>query len=119
MDWQNQNILRYYRKNTATIVLQVCDYQFNDGDTIYFTVKNAPDSDQTDNDALIKSDWTVGTDVNLTEQGTLELGLTATETDIDYGTYFYDLKIVSAENGAESTLITGALQIMDVATLRV
>ena len=114
-----QNVLNFYRKNTATIILDVCDYQFNDGDTIYFTVKTAPDSDQTDEDALIKSDWTVGTDVNVDDNGNLELGLTATETDIDYGTYFYDLKLVENGDTAENTLITGNLNILPVATLRV
>lgn len=114
-----QNLLQFYRKNTATIILDVCDYQFNDGDTIYFTVKVKPDSDQTDDDALIKTNWVVGTDVQLSDEGTLELNLTATETDIAYGTYFYDLKIVTADESTESTLITGNIKIMDVATLRV
>ena len=30
------NPLKFYRKNTCTIILDVCDYQFHDGDTIYF-----------------------------------------------------------------------------------
>lgn len=114
------NPLKFYRKNTCTIFLDVCDYQFYDGDTIYFTVKEAPDSDQDDSDALIKTNWVYGTDVEPDENGTLPLILTASETDIDYGTYFYDLKIVTAESpSAESTLVTGEFTVMDVATLRV
>lgn len=114
------NPLKFYRKNTCTILLDVCDYQFHDGDTIYFTVKTHPDSDTTDEDALIKANWVYGTDVEPDENGTLQLILTATETNIDYGDYFYDLKLVTAEDpSSESTLVTGDFTIMDVATLRV
>lgn len=113
------NPLKFHRKNTCSILLDVCDYQFNDGDTIYFTVKNRPDSDPTDSDALIKAQWVYGTDVTPDpENGALNLVLTATETDIAYGDYFYDLKVVST-GGSESTLVTGDITIMDVATLRV
>lgn len=114
------NPLKFYRKNTCTILLDVCDYQFNNGDTIYFTVKVKPDSDATDNDALIKANWVYGTDVEPDENGTLQLILPASDTDIAYGDYFYDLKLVTAEDpSSESTLITGDFTIMDVATLRV
>lgn len=111
------NPLNFYRKNTCNIILDVCDYQFNTGDTIYFTAKVKADSDQSDDDALIKANWVYGTDVELNEDGTLNLGLTASDTNIDYGTYFYDIKIVSSD-GSESTLVTGDITIMDVATLR-
>ena len=114
-----KNVLNFYRKNTSTIILDVCDYQFNNGDTIYFTVKVAADDDQTDSDALIKTSWIVGTDVELSDDGTLELVLTAAETDIDYGQYFYDLKLVEVEDTAENTLLTGNINILPVATLRV
>ena len=114
------NPLKFYRKNTCTILLNVCDYQFNAGDTIYFTVKTAPDSDQDDSDALIKANWVYGTDVEPEEDGTLQLILTAEQTNIPFGDYFYDLKIVTAEDpSSESTLVTGDFTVMDVATLRV
>jgi hypothetical protein len=114
------NPLKFYRKNTCTIILDVCDYQFHDGDTIYFTVKEQPDSDPDDSDALIKADWVYGTDVVPDEDGSLQLVLTAAETNIPFGDYFYDLKIVTAEDpSTESTLVTGDFTIMDVATLRV
>lgn len=115
-----QNLLKFYRKNTSVIILDVCDYQFNDGDTLYFTVKTAPDNDETDSDALIKTSWTVGTDVTVDSENKLELTLSANQTDIDFGDYFYDIKLVSVqEPEAESTLVTGTITIMDVATLRV
>lgn len=114
-----ENVLNFYRKNSATIIVSVCDYQFNAGDTIYFTVKIAPDNDANDDSALVKTNWVIGTDVQVGEDGTIELPLTETETDIDFGTYFYDLKLVSAGDSAENTLITGNINIMPVATLRV
>ena len=114
------NPLKFYRKNTCTIILDVCDYQFNDGDTIYFTVKVKSDSDQDDSDALIKANWIYGTDVVPDEDGSLQLILSATQTNIPYGDYFYDLKIVTNEDpSSESTLVTGDFTVMDVATLRV
>lgn len=114
------NPLKFYRKNTCTILLDVCDYQFNNGDTIYFTVKLKADNDADDSDALIKANWVYGTDVEPDENGTLQLTLSASDTDIAYGDYFYDLKLVTAEDpSSESTLITGDFTIMDVATLRV
>lgn len=115
-----QNLLKFYRKNTSVIILEACDYQFNDGDTLYFTVKIKPDNDATDSDALIKISWTVGTDVTVNDENQLELTLSATQTDIDFGDYFYDIKIVSVqEPESETTLVTGNITIMDVATLRV
>lgn len=114
------NELRCYRKNTFTILLDVCDYTFSDGDKVYFTVKTKPDNDTTDDDALIKTDWTYGTDCSLNSNGQLELTLTATQTDIAFGDYFYDLKLVSnADNTPEETLVTGTFSCLDVATLRV
>lgn len=113
------NPLKFYRKNTCTIILDVCDYTFHDGDTIYCTVKTAPDSSQDDATALLKANWVYGTDVEPDENGSLQLILTAEQTDIDYGDYFYDLKLVTAEDpSAELTLVTGDFTIMDVATLR-
>jgi len=114
------NPLKFYRKNTCTIILEVCDYEFHDGDTIYFTVKVAPDSDQTDSDALIKEHWVYGTDVEANENGSLNLIIPADKTDIAYGDYFYDIKLVtdSQSPAAENTLAVGTFTIMDVATLR-
>ena len=115
------NPLKFFRKNTCTIILDVCDFTFHDGDAIYFTVKLKPDSDQDDSDALIKESWTYGTDVTADSNGSLYLIIPASDTDIDYGDYFYDIKLVanSQDPVAENTLATGVFTIMDVATLRV
>ena len=113
------NPLKCYRKNTFTILLDICDYEFQPEDMLYFTVKPKADSSEDDDTALIRESWAYSEDL-LDENGTLRLTIAASNTDIEYGEYFYDIKIVSPENdGCKTTLITGTFEIMPVATLRV
>ena len=104
------------QKNTQTLYIKSDGYTFQDGDEIYFTVKAKPDNDQTDADALITKNWTVGTDAEYDDDGYLNLNLTENETDIDFGDYVYDIKLVNSS--AAETLIFGELKILPVATLR-
>lgn len=104
------------QKNTQTLYIKSDDYTFQDGDEIYFTVKAQPDNDQTDADALITKSWTVGTDAEYDDEGYLNLNLTENETDIDFGDYVYDIKLVNSS--VAETLIFGELKILPVATLR-
>ena len=104
------------QKNTQTLYIKSDDYTFQDGDEIYFTVKANPDNDQTDSDALITKNWTVGTDAEYDDDGYLNLNLTENETDIDFGDYVYDIKLVNSS--VAETLIFGDLKILPVATLR-
>lgn len=104
------------QKNTQTLYIKSDDYTFQDGDEIYFTVKAKPDNDQTDADALITKNWTVGTDAEYDDECYLNLNLTENETDIDFGDYVYDIKLVNSS--VAETLIFGELKILPVATLR-
>lgn len=104
------------QKNTQTLYIKSDDYTFQDGDQLYFTVKTQPDNDQTDADALISTSWTVGTDAEYDDEGYLNLNLTENETDIDFGEYVYDIKLVNSD--VAETLIFGELKILPVATLR-
>lgn len=104
------------QKNTQTLYIKSDGYTFQDGDEIYFTVKAKPDNDQTDADALITKNWTVGTDAEYDDDGYLNLNLTENETDIDFGDYVYDIKLVNSS--VAETLIFGELKILPVATLR-
>lgn len=104
------------QKNTQTLYIKSDDYMFENGDVLYFTVKVKPDNDQTDAEAKIKKDWTVGTDASYDSDGYLNLNLTETETDIDAGAYVYDIKLVNS--AVAETLIYGPLKILPVATLR-
>ena len=105
------------QKNTQILYIKSNDYAFEDGDVIYFTVKVKPDNDQTDSDALVKVDWTVGTDAQYDSDGYLNLNLTENDTDIDFGDYVYDIKLVNAT--VKETLVFGPLKILPVSTLRV
>lgn len=105
------------QKNTNIIQVKSDQYEFEDGDQLYFTVKTKPDNDQTDGDALITKSWTVGTDASYDNEGYLALPLAETDTDIDFGDYFYDIKLVNSE--VKTTIVVGELRILPVATLRV
>ena len=83
---------------------------------LYFTVKVKPDNDQTDADALVAKKWTVGTDAEYDDDGYLNLALDETETDIDFGDYVYDIKLVT--DTVRDTLVFGPLKILPVSTLR-
>lgn len=103
------------QKNTQ--VLQIdSDYKFKTGDTLYFTVKEKPDNDQTDSDALVTVQWAFGTDCDYDNEGYLALPLSETDTDIDFGEYVFDIKLVNSE--AATTIIFGQLNILPVSTLR-
>ena len=104
------------QKNTQILYIKSEDYTFQTGDVLYFTVKAKPDNDQTDSDALISTSWTVGTDAEYDSEGYLNLALTESETDIDFGDYVYDIKLVNAD--VAETLVFGELKILPVATLR-
>lgn len=104
------------QKNTQILYLRSEDYTFQPGDELYFTVKAQPDNDQTDGDALITKSWTVGTDAEYDSDGYLNLALAETDTDIDFGDYVYDIKLVNSE--VAETLVYGDLKILPVATLR-
>lgn len=104
------------QKNSQILYIKSEDYTFQTSDQLYFTVKPKPDNDQTDSSALISKSWTVGTDASYDSEGYLNLALAKTDTDIDFGDYVYDIKLVNA-NIAE-TLVYGDLKILPVATLR-
>lgn len=105
------------QKNTQILYVKSDDYTFTTGDVLYFTVKLAPDNDQTDASALVKKSWTVGTDAEYDEEGYLNLALDEDDTDMDFGEYYYDIKLVNSDN--KETLVFGKLNIVPVCTLRV
>lgn len=104
------------QKNTQVLYVKSDSYTFQGGDNIYFTVKTEPDNDQTDDSALIKKMWTVGTDAEYDDEGYLNLALTELETDIDFGDYYYDIKLVNSD--VAETIVFGKLSIVPVVTLR-
>ena len=104
------------RKNSQILYIKSSDYTFQSGDHIYFTVKTEPDSSASDTSALIKKDWTVGTNASYDTDGYLNLALAEADTNIEVGDYYYDIKLVSGS--VAETLAFGELKILPVTTLR-
>lgn len=107
--------LHFRRKNTEILYIRSKDYDFQDGDILYFTVKPEPDNDSTDSAAIIKKQWTVGVDAEVDEEGYVRLQLTPSDTDVDFGEYFYDIKLVSGS--VSETLAFGHIKVLPVTTL--
>lgn len=106
------------QKNTYNIALET-DYTPQDGDKFYFTIKTTPDNDYTDDEALLKKDWTFGTDCEIDNEGYILLPLSETDTSIDYGKYYYDIKLVtSGATTGTSAVPIGIVIIAPVTTLR-
>lgn len=111
--------ISYRRKNSGILYVKACDFTFETGDKIYFTVKTAPDNDSSDTSAIISKDWTNGTDASVDSDGYLELNLTESDTDKDYGQYIYDIKFVRTGTATVArTLIFGEFNLLYVTTLR-
>lgn len=105
------------QKNTYNLEIE-SDYTYQNGDKFYFTIKTQPDNDYTDGDALLKKDWTYGTDCELDNDGYLCLPLTESDTSIDFGEYYYDIKMLNAGSTTGVTIAFGKVIIAPVSTLR-
>ena len=106
------------QKNTYNLAIET-NYTPRDGDKFYFTIKTTPDNDYTDDKALLKKDWTFGTDCEIDNEGYLLLPLSETDTSIDYGKYYYDIKLVtSGATTGTSVVPIGIVIIAPVTTLR-
>jgi len=86
--------------------LDITDY------TIFFTVKSDPKDE--DDDALIKKDIT--THSSPTEGKTL-ISLTTSDTNIDVGSYYYDIKYKDG-NGNQDILFYGKFEVQRPITKR-
>ncbi len=108
--------LRIPAKCDFVIPIKSDDYEFVDGDIIYMTIKPKFDNDDTDSEALLKKSWTVGTDATYDVEEYLDLPLTPTDTDIDFGCYVFDLKLETT-TGKKDPLYVGKVHIMPMVTL--
>lgn len=106
------------QKNTYNLSIET-NYTPQDGDKFYFTIKTTPDNDYTDGKAVLKKDWTFGTDCEIDNEGYILLPLSETDTSIDYGKYYYDIKLVtSGATTGTSVVPIGIVIIAPVTTLR-
>lgn len=106
------------QKNTYNIQLET-DYTPQTGDKFYFTIKTTPDNDYTDEDALLKKDWTFGTDCEIDNEGYLCLPLSESDTSINFGKYYYDIKLLTSGSTTGTSVVPiGIVIIAPVTTLR-
>ena len=113
------NKIKIIRKNTEVFRLKICGHGYSDGDSIHFTVKKAPDNDETDSDALIDNEWTYGTDFKADDDGVAELVLEESDTNGLPGGYAYDFKYLNADKSDARTLVIGEIEIVNPVTLEV
>lgn len=107
------------QKNTYNLQI-MSDYTPQTGDKFYFTIKTTPDNNYTDDEALLKKDWTFGTDCFIDNEGYLCLPLSESDTSINFGEYYYDIKLVtSGATTGTSAVPTGIVIIAPAITLRV
>lgn len=106
------------QKNTYNLSIET-NYTPQDGDKFYFTIKTTPDNDYTDEKALLKKDWTFGTDCEIDNEGYILLPLSETDTSIDYGEYYYDIKLVTSGATTGTSVVPISIVIIaPVTTLR-
>jgi hypothetical protein len=111
--------LVFRKKNTEVIHVRGDDFEFLDGDNIYFTAKSNPDNDSTDSRAIITKAWVVGDSALIDDAGYLLLWLDDSDTDKDFGDYFYDVKIKrDGSKPLSETIGFGPLKILQAITLR-
>jgi hypothetical protein len=86
--------LSVYRGDTKTVTATFTQdgsaYDLT-GYTCYFTVKNKPDADNTDSEALIQKEVT-----NAVGDGIVTFDLTSSDTQVAEGEYFYNIRIIDA-----------------------
>lgn len=105
--------IAFYKENTVNIGLTLTGVDLT-GATIYFTVKASSDESTDDSTAIIKKDVTSHTDPT---QGVTSIGLTPTDTNVQPGSYIYDIKLKKA-TGEQTTIQYGKCVIDPVVTNR-
>lgn len=85
------------------------------GYTVYFTVKSLANISSGDNTATIQKIVTSHTDP---ESGITHIALTSTDTNVDAGTYYYDIQIKTT-TGAISSCVKGQIEIIQDITASV
>ena len=90
----NGNIISMVNKDTASIQVDITDYVFATGDKAYFTVKKSV----TDNVNLIHKEVTEFNGNSVT------FNLTSEDTDLEEGTYKYDVQLSLADGRVDTVI---------------
>lgn len=98
------------RGDTASIDFTIADKDLT-GATVFFTAKSAIDADATDAEAVISVEVTDHTDPT---NGTTVIPLTATDTTVTPGTYYYDIQVKEADGTITSIPVRKLVVVGDV-----
>lgn len=91
---KDTNAMTIIKKDTASFTLSLDNYELGNGDTVKFTVATELES-QTPVIAKV---------ITAFEEGAAKIELSSIDTDIDEGTYFYDVQ-VNTSDGVVDTVI--------------
>lgn len=94
--------IKMIAKDTGDLIINLDNYLLASGDTVYFTVNNSLEKEE----ALISK---VITDFS---QNKAIVRLTAEDTDIPVGNYYYDIQINTADGRVDTVLGPAKFKIM-------
>ena len=94
--------IKMIAKDTGDLIINLDNYLLASGDTVYFTVNNSLEKEE----ALISK---VITDF---PQNKAIVRLTAEDTDIPIGNYYYDIQINTADGRVDTVLGPAKFKIM-------
>ena len=94
--------IKMIAKDTGDLIINLDNYLLASGDTVYFTVNNSLEKEE----ALISK---VITDF---PQNKAIVRLTAEDTDIPVGNYYYDIQINTADGRVDTVLGPAKFKIM-------
>lgn len=109
----SENTIEIVRRDDAVIALTFTDENGDainlSGSTVFFTVKES--LEDTDDEAIIEKEVSVHSDPTA---GETEITLDTTDTNVEPGTYFYDLQLKNSGNKIVSTIYDKLRIIQDV-----
>lgn len=96
------NRIKVVQGDTGILDLTLDNYKLKDGDTVYFTVKK----NYTDVESLIVKEITSFT------QGQAKIVLTSEDTNLEIGTYLYDVQCNLADGRIDTIITTSKFQVL-------
>lgn len=106
MKTTNLQLVKKDTKNWKLVIARNGVPEDISGWNLYFTVKN--DFNDIDDDAIISKDVTFPTNAE-SQAGIGYLSLTSSDTDVDIGEFFYDMKLI--DTGMRETFLRGRINI--------
>ena len=92
---KDTNVITMIAKDTGDFIVNVENYTLNDGDEVYFTVNDRLEKPT----ALISKKVTV-----FNEDNTATIRLTSADSNLQPGTYYYDIQVNTADGRVDTVL---------------